>query len=90
MSKEQIPTAKQFCEDYDSQAKKYIKGVNDPFLHQMMNDYTKLHLEAQAEEIKDNVSMQEIPNTKYTGSVSIIDKKSISEASRNYIENNLK
>jgi hypothetical protein len=34
-------TAKRFCEAYRSEAKHFIKGVNDPLLHQMMWEYAQ-------------------------------------------------
>lgn len=32
-------TAKQFLHNYQSDAKHYIKGIDDPLLHQMFVDY---------------------------------------------------
>ena len=33
--------AKQFCENYQSNAKNHIKGVDDPLLHQIMYEFAQ-------------------------------------------------
>lgn len=57
----EIKTAKQFCEDYQSEAKYLIKGIGDPLLHTMMEEYASEHktkindLDREIERLRDVV-----------------------------------
>lgn len=49
-----MKTAKQFCMEYNSEAKHYIKGVDDSLLHNMMEDFADVKSIEFAEWINDN------------------------------------
>jgi len=39
-----MKNSREFCEDYPSKAKAFIRGTNDPLLHKIMDDYaTQIH-----------------------------------------------
>jgi hypothetical protein len=44
-------TAAEFCKQYDSQAKNLLKGVNDPLLHRMMDEYHSQQSQAEQKEL---------------------------------------
>lgn len=48
-AKTELETAKEFCKNWDSQAKHLIQGVSDPLLHSMMQDYAEYHLRVKSD-----------------------------------------